>query len=68
MANVIARLSESVRMSFQNVKADIDEVKRSVTDWLLYLDSNHRELVLRVAQLEKEVRELKKKQIVEIYN
>jgi len=44
-----------VKASFLNVKHDIDEVKRSVTDWILYLDGNQRELKVRVEELEKEV-------------
>jgi hypothetical protein len=58
-----------VKASFENVRADIDEVKRSVTDWILYLDSNQRDLKVRIAELEREVAELKRKrEVIEVYN
>ena len=65
----VNQFKAAVRASFQNVKMDLDEVKKSVTDWILYLDSNQRNLQLRVAELEKEIKELKrqKQQIVEVY-
>ena len=66
--NLLNQFKAAVRASFHNVKMDLDEVKKSVTDWILYLDSNQRNLLLRVAELEKEVKELKKqRQLVEVY-
>ena len=68
MNNVFENFKAVVKASFSNVKNDMDDLKRSVTDWILYLDSNQRDLQIRVTELEKELRELKKqRQMVEVF-
>ena len=57
-----------VRASFANVKQDVDELKKSVTEWILFLDGNQRNLKMRISKLEREVEELKRrKELVEVY-
>ncbi|PIN70420.1 hypothetical protein COV93_01565 [Candidatus Woesearchaeota archaeon CG11_big_fil_rev_8_21_14_0_20_43_8] len=63
----IMQIKTVMKTSFENVKADMNELKRSVTDWILYLDGNQRQLEIRVAELERELRKMKRnKQIIEV--
>ena len=63
MTDKIWQFKKDVIASFSRVREDMTAFKRSVTDWILYLDSGNRELHERMATLEREVAELRKQKI-----
>ncbi len=42
-----------IRKAFQSVAFDIESMRRSFNDWVLYIVDQNRDLKLRVAELEK---------------
>ena len=54
-----------VRESFLNVKNDINSFKRSMDDWIFYLNDNQIDLKKRVAVLENRIAQLEKAQAKE---
>ena len=61
--NNVKQFKGRVVASFNRVREDMGAFKRSVTDWILYLDSNQREMQQRIVALEREVEELKKQRL-----
>ncbi|MEM0231478.1 MAG: hypothetical protein QW471_01010 [Candidatus Woesearchaeota archaeon] len=47
-----------VRFSFAVAKQDVENLKNSVSDWILFLDANQRELKERIRVLEAKMRML----------
>ena len=62
----LTNLKFNVVESFGRVRKDVAEFKRSVTDWILYLDSNQRDMNHRVRELEAQIAEMKKERM--LYN
>ena len=48
--------------SFQAVKADMDEFKRSMNEWVIFLDGSLREAKQRIMELERKLAELEARQ------
>ena len=44
-----------IRKAFQAVAFDIESMRRSFNDWILYMVDQNRDLKLRVAELEKKL-------------
>jgi len=61
----VSRFARIVRESFLNVKNDINSFKRSMDDWIFYLNDNQIDLKKRVAFLEKRIAQLEKVQAKE---
>lgn len=55
---VLIDLTGKVRQSFRNMKKDVTELKNSLNEWILFLNSNQRDLKQRVYELERKVRQL----------
>ena len=50
-----------IKASFSRVKADIEGFKYNVTDWLIFLNGNQRNLFSRIDRLEKKLKDLEEK-------
>lgn len=50
---------ETTISSFAAVKADVDELKRSMNEWIIFLDGSLRDARMRILELEKKIDELK---------
>ncbi len=48
--------------SFHAVKADMDEFKRSMNEWIIFLDGSLREAKQRIMELERKIAELEARQ------
>ncbi len=48
--------------SFHAVKADMDEFKRSMNEWVIFLDGSLREAKQRIMELERKIAELEARQ------
>ncbi|MBI3036639.1 hypothetical protein HYY73_02690 [Candidatus Woesearchaeota archaeon] len=48
--------------SFHAVKADMDEFKRSMNEWIIFLDGSLREAKQRIMELERKIAELEDRQ------
>lgn len=48
--------------SFRAVKADMDEFKRSMNDWIIFLDGSLRDAKQRTMELERKIAELEARQ------
>lgn len=55
---VLIDLTGKVRQSFRNMKKEVTELKNSLNEWILFLNSNQRDLKQRVYELERKVRQL----------
>jgi len=49
-----------VKNSFRKLKMDILSLKENIGEWIMFLDSNQRDLQLRVKDLEKKIEYLEK--------
>lgn len=64
MPKTDVHFKNNVIASFGRARSDMNDFKRSVTDWILFLDSTNRDLQQRVVELERQVEELKKDRLV----
>lgn len=55
-------LEERTKKSFAAVKTDVDELKRSMNDWIIFLDGSLRDAKMRLHAMEKRVSELEERQ------
>lgn len=53
---------ESTIRSFGAVKSDVDEFKRSMNEWIIFLDGAVRDLKMQVLELERRIAELEERQ------
>ena len=51
-------ITGKIKKSFSKIGKDMKELKKSVNEWVLFLNSNQRDLKLRVYELEKKIRML----------
>jgi len=57
-------LEERTKKSFMAVKGDVDEFKRSMNDWIIFLDGSLRDAKQRIHELENRIAELEARQDV----
>jgi len=50
------KFERNVKVSFALAKQDVENLKNSVSDWILFLDANQRELKERIRALEARIR------------
>mgnify|MGYP001566513138 CR=1 FL=1 len=48
--------------SFHAVKSDVDEFKRSMNEWIIFLDGSLRDAKQRIMELERKIAELEARQ------
>ncbi len=53
---------ETTIKSFGAVKSDMDEFRRSMNEWIIFLDGTVRDLKMQVLEMEKRVAELEERQ------
>ena len=53
---------EKTIMSFRVAKADVDELKRSMNEWIIFLDGSLRNAKQQIMLLEKRIAELEERQ------
>ena len=56
-----------VRNSFRKLKMDISGLKENLGEWIMFLDTNQRDLQLKVKDLERKIEHLERKQNYENY-
>lgn len=61
------KIGDKIRMSFAKVKRDIDAVKVSFTDWVLFLRRKNEALEHRVRELENRLAEIEHRKQVIVY-
>ena len=57
----INELEKATKKSFHAVKSDVDELKRSMNEWVIFLDGSLRDSKMRVHELERKIAELEAK-------
>ena len=55
-----------IRKAFKAVRNDIEGLKRSMTDWILFLNNNQRDMKIRLYELERKVRQLEMEREIEV--
>ncbi|GEM_PF-2356752 len=58
----VKNLERKIRGSFLNAKMDVDNLKQSMSDWIIFLDHNQRDMKERIKVLEDRLRRLEKLQ------
>jgi hypothetical protein len=58
MAMNMKNLDRKLKLSFTLAKMDVDNFKSSMTDWIVFLDKNQREMKERIALLESKIRQI----------
>ncbi|MCX8147270.1 MAG: hypothetical protein N3D84_02285 [Candidatus Woesearchaeota archaeon] len=53
----------NVKESFRKIKKDIDELKESMNSWVVFLNSNQREMKQKIYELDKRLRELEMEKV-----
>ena len=53
----------NVKKSFRKVKKDMVELRNSVNEWIVFLNSNQKEIKQRLYELEKRVAELEMERV-----
>ncbi|MCX6709413.1 MAG: hypothetical protein NTV63_00445 [Candidatus Woesearchaeota archaeon] len=54
----MASMDRKLRISFTRTRIDIDNFKRSMSDWILFLDRNERDQKEKMRELESRIRQL----------
>ena len=49
---------DKIKQSFKAVKKDMNALKENVSDWVIYLNKNQREMKLEILELKQRVRKL----------
>ncbi len=56
---------KDIKDAFNATKRDVNDTKLSMTDWVLFLNNNQRDMKIRLYELERKVRQLElEKEIV----
>ena len=53
---------EKTIMSFRVAKADVDELKSSMNEWIIFLDNGLRDAKMQIRRLERRIVELEERQ------
>ena len=56
----------NVKNSFRKMKDDVAELRNSVNDWIVFLNSNQRDLKVKVYELDRRLRELEMERVAEM--
>ena len=54
----MASMDRKLRISFTKARIDINNFKRSMSDWILFLDRNERDQKEKIRELEARIRQL----------
>ncbi len=57
---------KDIKEAFNAVRRDVNELKRSMTEWVLFLNNNQRDMKIRLYELEKKVKQLEFEREIEI--
>lgn len=60
-------VSNKVKQAFKAVKKDINELKASATDWILFLNRDQRDMKVKLRELDQRLRELEHKRELEVF-
>jgi len=55
---VLIDLSGNVKRSFKKMKTEVEGLKKSTNEWILFLNSGQRDLKMRVYELERKLKQL----------
>ncbi|MCX6707328.1 MAG: hypothetical protein NT001_04280 [Candidatus Woesearchaeota archaeon] len=61
-----SEFKENVRESFRKMKTDIVELRNSVNEWIVFLNSNQREMKRKIYELDRRLRELEMERVAEM--
>lgn len=62
----VSEFKENVRESFKKMKTDIVGLRNSVNEWIVFLNSNQREMKRKIYELDKRLRELEMERVAEM--
>jgi len=62
----VSEFKENVRGSFKKMKDDIVGLRNSVNEWIVFLNSNQREMKRKIYELDKRLRELEMERVAEM--
>lgn len=57
-----------IKKSFKNAKKDVLGLKNSMNEWILFLNSNQREMKRRILELEKRVSKMETERFQDLRN
>jgi hypothetical protein len=55
---VLIDFSDNVKRSFKKMKSEIEGLKSSTNEWILFLNGNQRDLKVRVYELERKFKQI----------
>lgn len=56
----------NVRESFKKMRDDVVELRNSINEWVVFLNSNQREMKRKIYELDKRMRQLEMERVAEI--
>jgi hypothetical protein len=61
-----SEFKENVRESFKKMKDDIVGLRNSMNEWIVFLNSNQREMKRKIYELDRRVRELEMERVADM--
>jgi len=56
-----------VKTSFRKAKSDIDSLRASTNDWVLFLNGNQNDMKVKLRELDQRLRKLESEREIEVY-
>lgn len=56
----------NVRESFRKMREDVVDLRNSINEWVVFLNSNQREMKRKIYELDKRMRQLEMERVAEI--
>lgn len=58
---------EKIKNSFKKVKKDVESLRQSTNDWVVFLNRNQADIKIKIYELENRIRKLEAEKEIEIY-
>ena len=64
----VFEFTDNVKESFKKMKEDITQLRNSVNEWIVFLNSGQREMKRKIYDLDRRVRELEMEKVAGMIN
>ncbi|MEM4336467.1 MAG: hypothetical protein QXG86_00485 [Candidatus Woesearchaeota archaeon] len=64
---MILMFFEKIKNSFKKVKKDVESLRQSTNDWVVFLNRNQADIKIKIYELENRIRKLEAEKEIEIY-
>ncbi len=58
---------KKTKNSFKKAKQDVNELRRSLHEWVLFLNSNQNDIKIKLRELDRRLRQLESEQEIRVY-